>query len=238
MTGSLGLGGYGARQGLIQSPAIKPLQILPNTVGMWTFNDTLNDLGPNALNLTMAAGSAAYTNVDTGLRGFDGNGGRSMLAPNSSLLRLTGEMTLEFLFVGGANVTTFVQCENATGTSILYAFYADSSTLRYADNNVNNAVASVSPPAGRASYLVGVRRNTGGSNYEVSYYLNGAQLAGTLATLSPGSDGTEQMRIAGFIGGPNWNADFACVTISSVARTATEIKNQYNWSLGNRYGFV
>ncbi len=216
-----------------------------DTVGLWQFDGDLTDSSGNGYTLTLSSGYENYADMWPGTRGILLTGAQRLTGPgNGSKLYIAGDMTIEYLvlqhrYVSSSRVT--VSYDWAYGTpsqyNTQYAFgqsptYGGLSYRHRTGSGVTVSTEADHFPNLLVSHLAVSRR----SNYAYIYH-NGA-LVGS-ADVSPGPTGGEScIFVIGYY------LDYyapACilgsVKVCDVGYTEDQVKGEYNYTLGEAFGY-
>lgn len=218
--------------------------------GLWQLQNDLTDSSGNGLTLTAIAGTARYTDIfSSGKRALylqDGlTVGRSAFTASLNIL---GDLTIEcLLHVITNNVATGVVSHGASGeteaTNYSYAAQFTTTTFQYlhefsTGTNQTLNTTNLVPPR-RLSHFALVRASN-----VVQFYLNGRTFGAASGTLTAPTGSTsgrfrigasEGLGSPGGTGAPNM---ISSVKVIASALTATQIKAEYNLTLGSFFGFV
>lgn len=209
------------------------LPVISGTVARWTLQGALTDDSGNGLDFSMFFGTETYTTLDGTLQGFDFNTTRTLHAPSSSLLRIGGEITIQFLMkLRGINVATWFLCYPYPTVAQLYHWYtAISNDIGYADvNHGTSSGGNLTPPDYSVAnienqvHLVTLRRqDIGGGNFRVETFIGGGKVGGHLDVTAITPGGTETLFVGGYSGSPELNAVMAGIRILNFARSDADI---------------
>src|SRR6185369_8603719 len=172
-------------------------------VGLWQFNETLNDTSGNAFNLTVEVGTERYTDIYPGTRGVQLIGNKLVFNTFTSTLAITGDVTIEAIMYletyPGANVV-LIASHGASGetsdTNYMY-YYAlnatDGNFTLISENGAGtNATYTLNDGPGLGLCHVAVTRT---SNV-IQFYLNGRAYGAASSTLvTPDGGGSGRFRV-------------------------------------------
>jgi len=230
----------------------KPFDLSLSPVGVWNFQNSLEDLTSNNYDLTLNAGTLRYAPVTYGLGGIVLDGATSFVHNVAgTALEITGNMTLLAILRLYPTVTetnyiiSYSSTTNgASATNFLYGLTTNAGTngrnrYRYAHHTgANTFVTYASPNMGTdfTTALVGFTR-TGGV---VQFYKNDKSFGSASGVINPSGGGSSRFRIGAQIGitSPTVGAVIGGVKIISSAITGDQWKDQYNRTIGPLYGRV
>jgi len=223
---------------------MRVLPLIANTVGQWTAQGTPADSSGNGNDLAAAHGSIVYANFDTCLQGFrldDGTGGHSsqnsLIAPSAAVLRLTGELTMQFTFKSyHTTAQSFFACLNAGASRVLYDSFIDGAAVRLGWFDGAGARDFV-PSIGWTPFTTGIhnmairRKQTSPGNFAIDAFIDGA-LLGSLTGVTPPTDGTERLTFGGFAAdgfGSGYSGWIGNIRLLNVARSDADILADHNY---------
>lgn len=223
--------------------------------GLWNFNDTLNAVvGPN---LSLSAGTFAFTDVYPGVRGIWLNGGSLLSAPLNAGLIMLGAMSVEVILqmqtfppqpwicgVGGAvgselaadNVSWSIGLPSVTFPMPMRAFWEQGAGV---DVTFDTSTAAGQPgyPFIHQIESIGLSRSAAGV---VQCYMGGKPFGAPSTALTlPTGGGSGVFTVGGQSGGtsPQQPMIISIATYNR-ARSAAEFLASYNRSVGIGLGFV
>lgn len=216
-------------------------------VGLWQFNESLNDSTANGFNMTVSVGTERYTDIYPGVRGIGLNATRLTYSTFNAALAITGDVTVECLMflrvyptANEVGIVTHAAAGENTADNVLYAIQltGNNGALSWLSESGSGVNATYTANLGPGLGLCHVAA-TRTSNV-VQFYLNGrAQGAASSALTTPvgGSNG----RL--FIGYPDVGylgpeCVMSSLKICNTALTAAQIATEYNTTLGPVFGYV
>ena len=229
-------------------------------VSLWSLSGTLNDSGSITSNLVVNAGTARYTNMGPGLRGFQFDGstmlGLTGTLPTSIITVLTGAMTFEALCSfepAGSFFTLFAASGligdvNGSENDLISIDVNTNGTLaigwEFAGGSNQSFLTTNTVPFNRLFHLA-ISRDTGGV---VRSYVDGALLDVSTALTMPntGTSGASSARYNfgafpfGAFTTPLQSGSFSLASVKIVPRALTdaEIASEYQRTLGNLYNLT
>ncbi len=215
-------------------------------VGLWQFNETLNDTSGNAFNMTVEAGTERYTDIYPGLRGIQLINTRLIYNTFTSTLAIAGDLTLECIlfletYPGASQVVmaSYMASGETSDTNAQY-FWA----LNTTDGNFTwlsesgagvNATYTINDGPGLGLCHMAVTRT---SNV-LQYYLNGrayGSASGSLTTPDGGGSGRFRVGSPDSLFGPE--SVMSSLKVCNIALTAAQVAAEYNLTVGPVRGFV
>lgn len=216
-------------------------------VGLWQFNETLNDTSGNGFNMTVDAGTERYTDIYPGVRGVQLIGNKLIYNTFTGTLAITGDVTIEAILYletyPGAN-PVLIASHGASGetsdTNYMY-FYGlnatDGNFTMISENGAGtNATYNLSDGPGLGLCHVAVTRATN----VIQFYLNGRAYGAASSTLTTPDGGTSgRFRV----GSPDANifgpeSVMASLKVCNIALSAAQVAAEYNLTVGPVLGFV
>jgi hypothetical protein len=234
----------------------RPFDLSLSPVGVWNFQNSLEDLTSNNYDLTVDAGTLRYAPLTYGLGGIVLDGVTSFVHDVAgTALEILGDVTVMALvkLFPSVTETNYIvsytsQTNGNSATNILYALTTHSGTngryvYRYAHHIGNNTLAPY--PALSSSNTLGVDFNTALIGFTrtsgvIRFYKNdkiindpyslSSPAGGSLSRFRIGAQyGTTNVVVGGVIGG---------VKIINSAITGDQWKDQYNRTLGPLHGRI
>jgi hypothetical protein len=211
--------------------------------GLWNLNGSLADSSGNGFTLTVEAGTIRYTDVYPGLRGALLDGAtRLVYSTADATLQILGDVTLEMLLIPlTRTVTGKYMCCNASGTgssvNVLYSVGMSSGSWEWQSHhgtNVNDIYDIDNNPALMTLNHIAVTRTSD----VVQNYLNGVAWGAASSALTTPTGGSDSEFRIGSAGTSAPTCIIASVKVIASALTATQIKGEYNNTLGNFYGYL
>lgn len=215
-------------------------------VGLWQFNETLNDTSGNGFNLTVEVGTERYTDIYPGVRGVQLIGNKLIYNTFTSTLAITGDVTLEAVLYlatyASANTVLITSHGDAGETQAanymyFYALNTDSSLSMISENGAGtNATHTITDGPGLGLCHMAVTR----ASNVIQFYLNGRAYGSPSSTLTTPDGGTTgRFRV----GGPDANifgpeGAMASLKVCNIALSAAQVAAEYNLTVGPVLGFV
>lgn len=220
---------------------------LYSPVALWQLNGSLVDGSGGGYSLAVSSGTARYTDVWPGVRGFRFDGSTDLRRSTvTAALNITGDMTILGLFAVIAIVsgnTILIQCA-ATGETLndnfLYSIILyDTGKLEYlaeygAGVNISYVIEDGPPLGGVGFHMALVRASN-----QVQFYLNGETLGAAstgLAGPAIGAAPLQYISIGGDAGGQRFRGAIASFKIVPSALTAVQVRAEYALTLGKTFG--
>lgn len=213
-------------------------------VGLWNFNNVLTDSSGNGHTLTVDSGTALYTDILPGLRGVYLAGDTRLIYSTAvSPLIIPGDVTLEMLILPLTRTATgkYLSCNEDPGNGSIantqYSVGMNSGSWEWQSQhgtNVNDTYDIDNNPTLMTLSHIAVTRT---SNV-VQNYLNGIAWGAASSVLTTPTGGSiSKLRLGAFgVNAPS--CIMASVKIIASALTATQVKGEYNNTLGNFYGYL
>ncbi len=207
--------------------------VITGTVALWQLQSDLTDSSGNGYDAAMDTGTAAYTAINADINGFNFNraGSIDIIAPAVAALRITGDLTIEFLaFNHGSNAQDYVDClAGGTPATSLYTWGYSSSNVHYYRDNANpiqNFTGSNILGDGSLHHYA-LRRQ----GLRVDMFIDGAkQSTEIILASSPTSAGTERLRMGGV--GAGYAGYLASFRVMGSARSDADIYADYLYCMG------
>lgn len=222
--------------------------LIYDPVGLWQFNETLNDTSGNAFNMTVSSGTERYTDIYPGVRGIGLNTTRLIYNTFTSTLAITGDITLECLLylraypITGfeAGIVTHAAAGETSGDNVLYAMQLDGASgalswLSESGSGTNAPFTRDMGPGLGLSHIAATRISN-----VVQLYVNGrAQGAASSALTAPTGGGNGRL-VVGYpdVGFFAPEGVMSSLKICNVGLSAAQIASEYNATLGPLYGYV
>lgn len=230
-----------------------------NTVALWRMHTAVSgllDSGPNGIDLAVFAGTARGASAWPTMGGVYFDGSVGLRAPASSLLRLTGDMTVAFVTTGfrdGTLTNSHFFAHSAFGeteaTNYLYGLqYGTFPALTYIHERGAgiNETTQWGSSAGQhvfASWNIPVMIHLTRASGVVNLYMQGIQISpssGVLSAPTGGADGrlTIGCSVLGTSGtfANGYNGVITDFLIENRAWSEVEVKTNYNRCLGQIMG--
>lgn len=217
-------------------------------VGLWQFNGNMNDSSGNGFTLTVASGTERYSSVFPTLRGVSLVSTTLIYNTFTSTLAITGDITIEclisipfFTTPFSSNACCLVSHENNGETSAdntLYSidmpFTSGFTRFFWENGSGSDNSYSMTEYTPFSPFHLAVTRT---SNV-VQFYLNGRPWgAASGALTTPTGGGSGRLRVgSSTVAGPQQSI-IASLKIVASALTATQIRTEFNRTLGGFYGF-
>ncbi len=238
-----------------QPTTLGRLSVESDTVALFPFSDTLADSGSSAFAVTNSAGATRYTDMMPSYRGLFLRGttvtDRFQSTATNSSMAITGAMTVEFIaksagsvYGPSANLVVYHGTDSTGGGTSnnkawaieFWRSAAGSGGIRWHQQHgglgelTEYILDTEVPPVGDAFHFAATRT----SGQVVQFYINGvARGAASAALTTPVVGANGRLRLGG---ATHDNIALSDLRISNTARTAAQIKESYNTTLGPVFG--
>lgn len=214
-------------------------------VGLWQFNETLNDTSGNGFHLAVSTGQERYTEIYPGVRGVALYSTRLIYNAFTATLGITGDITLEALMYlrtyptsADASIATHINAGETSNDNVLYSLQLNATTGALgwlsesgsgvdATYNINNA------PGLGLSHVAATRTSN-----VIQFYLNGRAVGSASSALTTPTGGTSGRFSVGYSGQSGPECVLASLKVCNIALSAAQIATEYNITLGPVFGRV
>jgi hypothetical protein len=222
---------------------VRPHDLTHNPIGLWQFNETLNDTSGNGFHFALNAGNLRYTEIAPGLRALSvSTANKFNFATLGTALQRTGDITIEMLLLlygypaGLAPIITYQASGETQATNTLYEVAINIDQLRWFSESGAGVDATFSidrlPPLGTVCHLA-VRRQAN----IIQAFINGAPLGGSSALTAP-DGGTSASLWIGAPGSFPPAMAMASMKIVPLGLSETQIAAESNRTVGPALGVV
>lgn len=222
------------------------LPITSNTLALWTFENTTNDL-VQGISIQGSYSTPYYTELLPGVFGLAMCTGSKYYTPITPSLQILGDMTIEMLLRMRLDTSpsTFVyfSCSPTTGSeteakNVLFQLQRDQyegfhyfsesgAGVNFLTNNW-----PIAPLHGKTQLISFTRKDGIGT-----LYIDGVSYGDKAIDMASGGTSSRFMLGGQDSEGPGFGT-VGSLRIENRARTANEIKIDYNWTLGRYYGVL
>ncbi len=221
-------------------------------VGLWNFNGTMRDSSPSQLDLSIGSGNERYTEVSPGMRGFRFDGATSLLKNTpGTVLQITGDVTVQAILIPYVSSQGYVCAYIGAGTgstnNALYSMICNGGppwleTFWQTGTNSNQVWPSGASASKNAGFVFGqpMHHAVVRSGNTALLYANGVLAGPPSAGLTAPTDGSLSIFRVGSLTSAAvfFNGGLTSLKVCRQALTASQIRDEYNKTLGNIYGYL
>lgn len=223
---------------------IRPHGLDHAPIGLWQFNETLNDTSGNGFHFALNAGNLRYTEICPGLRALSvAATNKFLFATTGTALQRTGDITIEMLLLlyglpaGIAPIVSYQASGETEATNTLYEVGINVDQLRWFSESGAGVDATYAidrvPPIGRVCHLA-VRR----ASNVIQTFVNGSALGPPSGTLVAPTGGTTAQLWIGGAGTFPPACALASLKVIAGALTDAQVAAESNRTVGPALGLV